>query len=85
MDEGLAWIDQLKEGGSESLLLNLKSTHAIEARIEKAAGDMFDDDLVFRMAAVRVPRNEPVFAKLIDQRVRKEADLTRKKVMFSFL
>ena len=84
VDEGLEWIDQLKEGGSESLLLNFK-THAIEARIQKAAGDMFDDDLVFRMAEVRVPRNEPVFAKLIDQRVRREADLTRLKVIITFL
>lgn len=71
VDEGLEFIVKLKEGGSKCLLQNR------EWRMDKEGEDMFNDDLIYRMASIGVPRNEPVFASLVEKMIRKEVDATR--------
>ena len=83
VDDGTEWLSKLNQGGSKALLehvhLKCNSESRVNSRDEDT--DMFDDDLLFRMASVSVPRDEPAFARLIEHMVRIEAESMRNKVM----
>mmetsp|Transcript_9301 Transcript_9301/g.13817 ORF Transcript_9301/g.13817 Transcript_9301/m.13817 type:complete len:977 (+) Transcript_9301:369-3299(+) len=78
-DDGTRWLSKLYEDPN-ALLEHVSKRHsAMVSRDIESTVDTFDDDLLFRMASVKMDKSEPVFAQKILKLVKREADSMRKK------